>query len=89
MDAQTNMQNASPAPDATSTATKPRHKPIVRFPYQFHFGITPAMRDSLARITAHGLLAEADCGRLAMAAWLRANDPQYREGPRHNNGNGR
>jgi hypothetical protein len=50
----------------------------VRFPARFHMAISIPMAQSLQRLTGgNSLLAEADIGRLALNAYLVANDPHY------------
>ena len=51
---------------------------VSRFPYQFHFAISPAMQRSLERLTGHNSLWDsAQIGRLSLHSWLLQNDPQY------------
>ena len=73
-----NTQSAKPStPSATTTARK-RQTPAVRFPARFHMAISLEMANSLRRLTGgNSLLAEADIGRLALNAYLMANDPHY------------
>jgi hypothetical protein len=77
------MTPNTPSPNAAQVgaplvAKKPRAKPIERFPLRFHCAITNAMGDSLKRLTGgNALLAESDIGRLALHAYLMANDPYY------------
>jgi hypothetical protein len=73
-----NTQNAKPStPSATTTARK-RQSPVVKFPARFHMAISIPMAESLQRLTGHNsLLAEADIGRIALNAYLTANDPTY------------
>jgi hypothetical protein len=77
------MQPNTPSPNAaqagaSTTAKKPRAKSIERFPLRFHCAITPAMGAALKRLTGgNALLAESDIGRLALHAYLMANDPYY------------
>jgi hypothetical protein len=53
---------------------------ISRFPYQFHFAISPAMQRSLERLTGHNSLWDsAQIGRLSLHSWLLQNDMQYHE----------
>ena len=78
MDATPDMQNAKPVADAARPTAKVRQKAIVRFPYQAHAGITPAMNRSIERMTAgNSLLAAADVIRMALHGYLLQNDPQY------------
>jgi hypothetical protein len=74
-----NTQPAKPnTPSATTTARK-RQSPVVKFPARFHMAISLEMANSLRRLTGgNSLLAEADIGRLALNAYLVANDPAYR-----------
>ena len=71
-------QSAKPnTPSATTTARK-RQSPVVKFPARFHMAISIEMANSLRRLTGgNSLLAEADIGRLALNAYLVANDPHY------------
>jgi hypothetical protein len=73
-----NTQPTKPnTPSATTTARK-RQSPIVKFPARFHMAISIPMAESLQRLTgSNSLLAEADIGRLALNAYLMANDPHY------------
>jgi len=51
----------------------------VRFPYQIHAGITPAMNRAIERMTGgnHSLLAAADVIRMSLHGYLMQNDAQY------------
>jgi hypothetical protein len=78
MTATPNMQDARPAVDAARPAAKVRQKPVVRFPYQIHSAITPAMNRAIERLSAgNSLLASADIVRMALHGYLLANDPHY------------
>jgi hypothetical protein len=69
---------AVPPVGTSTTAKKARAKAIERFPLKFHYAITIAMGDSLKRLSGNNsLLSESDIGRLALHAYLTANDPQY------------
>ena len=79
MTATANMQDAKPAVDAARPAAKARQKPVVRFPYQIHSGITPAMNKAVERLTAgNSLLAGADIIRMSLHNYLLQTDPMYR-----------
>jgi hypothetical protein len=83
-----NDLTSTPAPPigASTTAKKPRAKPIERFPLKFHFAITIAMGDALKRLTGgHALVSESDIGRLALHSYLLANDPHYARAMRGGN----
>lgn len=76
--ATSNGQSAGPHPDATGTKAKSRQKSVVRFPYQIHAGITPAMNRAIERMSAgNSLLAGADVLRMALHNYLLTNDPNY------------
>ena len=71
--------NASSAREAARPVSKGRQKAIVRFPYQAHAGITPAMNRAIERMTAgNSLMAGADVIRMALHGYLLQNDPHYR-----------
>ena len=79
---------AAPPVGASTTAKKPRAKPIERFPLKFHYAITIAMGNSLKRLTGdNSLLSESDIGRLALHNYLLANDPLYIRAMRGNGSN--
>jgi hypothetical protein len=76
----TDMEAASSAPSAARTASKVRHRAVVRFPFQCHAGITPALNRAIERMTnGNSLLTASDIIRLALHAYLLGNDPQYRQ----------
>jgi hypothetical protein len=83
-----NMQSATPAPDAATTKAKARQKAVIRFPYQVHASITPAMNRSIERLSGTGsLLAVADIIRMSLHHYLLSNDAMYQRelgGNRHN-----
>jgi hypothetical protein len=80
MDASPNMQTASPAPNVAAQKAKVRPKAIIRFPYQVHGGITPAMNRAIERLTAgNSLMAAADVIRMALHGYLLSNDPRYHQ----------
>jgi hypothetical protein len=73
------VPRAAPAPNGTGSKAKSRQKAVVRFPYQIHAGITPAMNRSIERLSAgNSLLAGADVMRMALHGYLLTNDPNYR-----------
>jgi hypothetical protein len=73
-----NTQSAKPDTPVATTKAKRRQTPVVKFPARFHMAISIPMAESLRRLTGgNSLLAEADIGRLALNAYLMANDPQY------------
>jgi hypothetical protein len=75
-----NPQSTAPVTGGTSTKAKVRQKSIIRFPYQFHAGVTPAMNRSIMRMTAsNSLAATADIIRMALHNYLLANDPLYHQ----------
>jgi hypothetical protein len=70
--------NTQGAGTAQVGAKKPARKSIERFPLRFHCAITPAMGDSIKRMTGNNsLLSESDVGRMALHGYLLANDPHY------------
>jgi hypothetical protein len=72
------MQHAAVPPNGAGTASRTRQKVSVRFPYQIHAGITPAMNRSIERLSAgNSLLAGADVLRMALHGYLLQNDPYY------------
>lgn len=78
MNTMPNMQNANQPADAARPAAKPRQRAIVRFPYQVHAGITPAMNRSIERLSGTGsLLAVADIIRMSLHHYLLTNDQSY------------
>ena len=78
MNAAPDMQRAGPHPNGSGTKAKPRQRVAVRFPYQIHAGITPAMNRAIERLSAgNSLLAGADVLRLALHGYLLTNDPNY------------
>jgi hypothetical protein len=80
MTATPNMQDARPAVDAARPAAKARQKPVVRFPYQIHSAITPAMNRAIERLSAgNSLLAGADIIRMSLHNYLLQTDPMYRQ----------
>jgi len=71
-------QGAKPNTQAATNTARKRQTPAVRFPARFHMAISLEMANSLRRLTGgNSLLAEADIGRLALNAYLVANDPHY------------
>jgi hypothetical protein len=80
MGTQTDTQAAASVPHAASTTAKVRQKAVIRFPYQVHCGITPAMNAAIERITnGNSLLATSDVIRLSLHGYLLQNDLQYRQ----------
>jgi hypothetical protein len=76
--ARTDTPVAKPDTQSATTKAKRRQTPVVKFPARFHMAISIPMAESLRRLTGgNSLLAEADIGRLALNAYLMANDPQY------------
>jgi len=76
--ARPDTQSAQPQTQSAATKARKRQSPVVKFPGRFHMAITGAMINSLRRLTGgNSLLAEADIGRLALHAYLLANDPMY------------
>ena len=76
--AATGAQRAAPAPNDSATKAKVRQRAVVRFPYQLHAGITPAMNRAIERLSAgNSLLAGADILRMALHHYLLTNDPNY------------
>ncbi len=76
--AEPDMQHAAPAPNGTGTRARTRQKAVIRFPYQIHAGITPAMNRAIERLSAgNSLLAGADVLRIALHGYLLQNDPYY------------
>jgi hypothetical protein len=79
-------QSAKPDTPVATTKAKRRQTPVVKFPARFHMAISIPMAESLRRLTGgNSLLAEADIGRLALNAYLMANDPQYANVMRNGN----
>ena len=73
-----NPQPAKPNTQAANTTARKRQSAAVRFPARFHMAISIEMANSLRRLTGgNSLLAEADIGRIALNAYLMANDPHY------------
>lgn len=78
MSAEPNTQRAATASNGAPTKAKRRQGPISRFPLQCHMAITEEMNHSLLRLTGKGsLLTQSDIARLALHAYLMANDAQY------------
>ena len=78
--------------DTASSATAPATSPVagngshagkrqsnIEFPIRLSLNITPAMANSLARISRRMRLKEGIVGRLGLMAYLQANDAEYRE----------
>ena len=85
--AESELQRAAVPPNGTGTTSRRRQKAVVRFPYQIHAGITPAMNRAIERLSAgNSLLAGADVLRMALHGYLLQNDPNYRQ--ELNNGGG-
>jgi hypothetical protein len=83
-----NTQAAKPDTPVATTAARKRQTAAVRFPCRFHYAISEHMAESLRRLTGgNSLLAEADIGRLALNAYLLANDPYYARLMRGGGGN--
>jgi hypothetical protein len=81
-------QSAKPDTSVSTTQAKRRQTAAVRFPARFHMAISIPMAESLRRLTGgNSLLAEADIGRLALNAYLMANDPYYARLMRGGGGN--
>ena len=74
-----NTQATTPDTSLATTKASKRQTAAVRFPARFLMAISIPMAESLRRLTGgpHSLLAEADIGRLALNAYLVANDPYY------------
>jgi len=82
-----NTQSTKPNTQAATTTARKRQSPAVRFPARFHMAISIEMANSLRRLTGgNSLLAEADIGRLALNAYLVANDPHYARAMGHGRG---
>ena len=80
MTAAPDMQATAPIGNAARPTAKVRQKAVVRFPYQCHAGITPAMNRAIERMTDNNsLMAAADIIRLALHGYLLQSDPQYRQ----------
>jgi hypothetical protein len=80
MDTTPNTQPTTPVVDAARPAAKARQKPVVRFPYQIHSAITPAMNRAFERLTAgNSLLASADIVRMSVHNYFLQTDPMYRQ----------
>ena len=78
MSVEPNTTPPNAAQAGATPAAKKRHTAIERFPLRFHCAITPAMGESIKRLTGgNSLLAESDIGRLALHQYLSQNDPQY------------
>jgi hypothetical protein len=76
----TDINATTAVPNAAATKAKVRPKAIVRFPYQVHAGITPAMNKAIERLSAgNSLLAAADVLRMALHGYLLQNDRQYHQ----------
>ena len=72
------MRRAAPVRDAAARKATSRQKATVRFPFQIHAGITPAMNRAIERLTAgNSLLAGADVLRMSLHHYLLSNDPHY------------
>ena len=77
--AEAELQRAAVPPNGAGMKVKTRQKSVVRFPYQIHAGITPAMNRAIERLSAgNSLLAGADVLRMALHGYLLQNDPNYR-----------
>jgi hypothetical protein len=77
--AEAELQRAAVAPNGAGIKSRTRQKAVVRFPYQIHAGITPAMNRAIERLSAgNSLLAGADVMRMALHGYLLQNDPSYR-----------
>jgi hypothetical protein len=74
----TDINATAAVPNAAATKSKVRQKSIVRFPYQVHAGITPAMNRGIEDLTANNsLIGVADIIRISVHAYLLANNPKY------------
>ena len=63
-------------PAAKVKTSQGGHSGISRFPYQFHFAISPAMQRSMERLTGtNSLWNSAQIGRLSLHSWLLAERP--------------
>jgi hypothetical protein len=81
------VQRAGPGPNGAGTKAKTRQKSVVRFPYQIHAGITPAMNRAIERLSAgDSLLAGADILRMALHHYLLTNDAAYHHDLNSNGG---
>lgn len=64
-------------PASTVEAQAPK-KRQVKYPGKYYLSVTPAMNESLARLSGSNSLATAaQIGRLALHQFLLANDPIY------------
>jgi hypothetical protein len=87
LSAEPDVQRAAPAPNGAGTRARTRQKAVVRFPYQIHAGITPAMNRAIERLSAgNSLLAGADVLRMALHHYLLTNDAHYRHELNSNGG---
>ena len=78
--AESELQRAAVPPNGAGTKSRARQKAVVRFPYQIHAGITPAMNRAVERLSAgNSLLAGADVLRMALHHYLLTNDAHYRQ----------
>jgi Tfp pilus assembly protein FimV len=78
MNTTANMRAAEQVADAARPTAKVRQRAVVRFPYQVHSGITPAMNRAIERMTAgNSLMAAADVIRMSLHNYLLMNDPLY------------
>ena len=58
--------------------TRARALSVSRWPFQFHYSISPAMQESIERLSGqNSLMTAAQIGRLSLHVWLAQNDPAY------------
>jgi hypothetical protein len=59
---------------------KPKARRISRYPFQFHYAISPAMQRSIERLSGiNSLMDAAQIGRVSLHVWLAQNDSQCRD----------
>ena len=77
MDTNANLNATAPLPAAPTTKAKPGHKASIRFPYQSHCAITPAMKAAIERAARRMCLNESNVHRMALIHYLTQVDPEF------------
>ena len=57
--------------------TKAKTPSVGRWPFQFHYSISPAMQESIERLSSQNDMTAAQIGRLSLRIWLAQNDPAF------------
>ena len=70
MDANPNLNATVPPPAAPTSKAKTGHKASIRFPYQSHCAITPAMKSAIERAARRMCLNESNIHRMALIHYL-------------------